>query len=233
MSSNLETLLGDCDNLSETVIELLDQSEVVYKSAWAASSMAFRVSDTIAAKVTLEKLISTEYPTLAYLQQHLPDFPAPRLLGVIRIGRYGMLFTTYIPGLDLEKAWPRLGDAEKRSISPQLDVLLRKLRLLPFPENTPLGGVDGQGCKDGRRAIRVSPKPILSVEQFQDFMFAGSKTASPVYTEFLRALMTSTCLSPCLLGGTQHSGSSIGFGIGIWKIARRNIKAKIDRQHLR
>ncbi|GAB1312096.1 hypothetical protein MFIFM68171_02306 [Madurella fahalii] len=151
--------------------------------------MAFRVSNGIAAKATIEQHILAEYPTLAYLQQHLPDFPAPRLHGVVRIGTYGLLFTTYIPGLDLEKAWPKLGDAEKRSISSQLDVLLQKLRSFPLPENSPLGGVSGQGCKDGRRAIRVSSEPILDIKEFQNFIFAGSKTASPIYTQFLRELM--------------------------------------------
>ena len=151
--------------------------------------MAFRVSDSLAAKVTLEQHILAEYPTLEYLKRHLPAFPAPKLHGVIRIGLYGVLFTTFIPGLDLEKAWPRLDDAEKRSISSQLDTLLSELRLLPFPTDTPLGGVEKQGCKDGRRGIRTNSEPILSTNEFEDFIFAGSKSASAMYTQFLRDLM--------------------------------------------
>ncbi|KAL2174170.1 kinase-like domain-containing protein [Thermothelomyces heterothallicus CBS 202.75] len=189
LSPELQDLLGHYEQLSEAVIKLLDESEVLYRSAWAASCMVFRVSDGIVAKVTLEEHITTEYRTLSYLQEHLPRFPAPRLHGVIRIGRYGLLFTSFVSGLDLEKVWPQLDDVQKRSISTQLDRLLIDLRSLPFPPNTPLGGVGGQGCKDGRRGIRISPKPILDVSQFEDFIFTGSKTASHMYTRFLRSLM--------------------------------------------
>lgn len=189
LSPDLKTLLGDFDDLADAVLEMLDQSEVLYKSPWAASSMAFRASDSLVAKVTLHQHIATEYRTLQYLQQHLPLFPVPKLHGVIRIGIYGVLFTTFIPGLDLEKAWPRLDDAEKQSISSQLDTLLSELRLLPFPAGTPLGSVQSQGCKDGRRGIRISPEPITSTKEFEDFIFSGSKTASAMYTQFLRDLM--------------------------------------------
>ncbi|KAH6628426.1 kinase-like domain-containing protein [Chaetomium tenue] len=189
LSTELQILLGRRRPLSGAVIKLLDKSEVLYKSPWAACCMVFRVSDEIVAKVTLEELITTEYRTLAYLQKHLPGFPAPRLHGVIRIGPYGLLFTSFVSGLNLEKVWPRLEDAQKRSIGTQLDKLLIDLRSLPFPPETPLGGVGGQGCKDGRRVVRISPEPILDVSQFEDFIFAGSKTASQMYTQFLRSLM--------------------------------------------
>ena len=189
LSPDLQALLGDYEMLSEEVIGLLDESAVLYKSAWAASSVAFRVNDGIAAKMTMEQHIATEYPTLEYLKQHLPNFPTPKLHGTVRIGRYGILFSTFIPGLDLGKAWPQLDESEKRSLSSQLDGLMGHLRLLPFPAGIPLGGVHGQGCKDGRRGIRMTSEPIFNVAQFEDFMFSGSKTASNMYTRFLRSLM--------------------------------------------
>lgn len=191
LSPELRDLLGhDDEQLSEAVIKLLDASESLYKSVWAASCMVFRVSEGIVAKVTVEKHLTTEYRTLPYLQEHLPHFPAPRLHGVIRIKQYGLLFSSFIPGLDLEKVWPQLDDVQKRSVSAQLDKLLVDLRSsLPFPPNTPLGGLEGMGCKDGRRGIRISSKPILDVSQFFDFIFAGSKWASPMYIQFLRSLM--------------------------------------------
>lgn len=34
-----------------------------------------------------------------------------------------LLFTTFIPGYDLEKVWPQLSDSEKRVISDQLKSL--------------------------------------------------------------------------------------------------------------
>jgi hypothetical protein len=99
------------------------------------------------------------------------------------------MFTTCVPGLDLERAWPRLDDNQKRSISTQLDTLFSDLRSLPFSENSPLGGIGGEGCKDARRALRVNSDPILDVGQFEDFIFSWSKTASPLYTRLLRSLI--------------------------------------------
>ncbi|KAH6619742.1 kinase-like domain-containing protein [Chaetomium sp. MPI-SDFR-AT-0129] len=190
LSPELQDLLGhDDEQLSEAVIKLLDKSEVLYKSVWAASCMVFRVSDGIVAKVTVEEHLTAEYRTLPYLQEHLPHFPAPRLHGVIRIRQYGLLFSSFVSGLDLEKVWPQLDDVQKRSVSAQLDKLLVELRSLPFPPNTPLGGLEGLGCKDARRGIRISSKPILDVSQFDDFIFSGSKWASPMYTQFLRSLV--------------------------------------------
>ena len=151
--------------------------------------MVFRISEGLVAKVTVERQMITESRTLPYLQEHLPHFPVPRLHGVIRIGQYGLLFTPFVPGLDLKKAWPQLDDVQKRSISTQIDKLLIELRSLPFPPNTPLGGVDERRCKDTRRAVRSSTKPILDVSEFEDFIFAGSKTVSSMYTRFLQSLM--------------------------------------------
>ena len=151
--------------------------------------MVFRISEGLVAKVTVEWQIITESRTLPYPQAHLPHFPVPRLHGVIRIGQYGLLFTPFVPGLDLKKAWPQLDDAQKRSISTQIDKLLIELRSLPFPPNTPLGGVDDRRCKDTRRTVRSNTKPILDVSEFEHFIFAGSKAASSKYTRFLQSLM--------------------------------------------
>ncbi|KAK4034959.1 kinase-like domain-containing protein [Parachaetomium inaequale] len=168
LSPELLQLLRGGEQFSESVIELLDGAEVLYKSAWAASCMVFHVSGPIAAKVTTEEHITTEYRALPYLQEHLPHFPAPRLHGVIRIGRYGLLFTSLVSGTHLEKVWTQLRHSDKQSTSAQLDALLNQLRTMPFPPGTPLGGIGGQGCKDGRRAVRVT---------------------SSMYTQFLRSLM--------------------------------------------
>jgi aminoglycoside phosphotransferase (APT) family kinase protein len=151
--------------------------------------MVLRLDQHIAVKVTHERYAQTEYRTLSYLEEHLPTFPTPRLHGVIQMGMYRLVFTAFIPGLDLEKAWPQLGDTQKHSIRRQLDALFSQLRSLPFPPNTPLGGLDEQGCKDMRRGTRVSSEPIMDARQFEDFIFAGSKTATPLYRQLLQELM--------------------------------------------
>ncbi|KAI5865516.1 kinase-like domain-containing protein [Durotheca rogersii] len=192
LSTEVGGLLRIAGSLSEAIISLLDESEVLYKCAWAASVMVFKVSETIVLKVTDEGFATTEYHSLSFLQQHLPAFPAPRPHGLVRIRKYGLLFTTFIPGQNLEQAWPQLDNAQKRSISSQLDTLFSDLRRLPFPANTPLGGVQGDGCKDGRRGQRTSSQPIMDIKQFEDFIFAGSATASPLYTRLLRDMMPTT-----------------------------------------
>ena len=51
------------------------------------------------------------HESLKYLQQHLPTFPAPVPHGVVRLGRFCLLFTGFMPGLGLEKTWSRLDAA--------------------------------------------------------------------------------------------------------------------------
>ena len=175
-------------DLAEAVVRLLDKSEVLYKSAYAALCMVFNVGGGIVAKVTGQEYLQNEYRALPYLAEQLPSLPIPRLHGMIRIGHYPMQFTSLVPGLDLEKQWLQLNDADKRSVSAQLDKLLCQLRTLKLPPETPLGTL-GQGCEDSRRGIRISSETILDVEKFEDFIFAGSKFASVMYTRFLRDLL--------------------------------------------
>lgn len=42
----------------------------------------------------------------------------------------------------------------------------------------------------------MSSSPVMSVTQFEDFIFAGSKIASPLYKQLLRSLLpkTTTCV---------------------------------------
>lgn len=100
-----------------------------------------------------------------------------------------LLFTTFIRGLNLEKAWPRLDDVQKRNIGRQLNDFFSELRSLPFPAGMLLGGARGEGCKDARRGIHGSANPIMDVEQFEEFIFAGSRAASPIYAQLLRELI--------------------------------------------
>lgn len=150
--------------------------------------MVVRIGHGIAAKISDKQQSKNEHSCLQYLQTHLPSFPAPRTHGLIEIGFYSITYMTYIPGFDLERAWSEMDVTQKEDISSQLDTLLSSLRSLPFASNTPLGGVHGGGCVDARRGRRISPTPIMSTKEFEDFMFSGSKTASPSYIGFLRKL---------------------------------------------
>lgn len=131
----------------------------------------------------------TEHQTLSYLEKHAPDFPAPRPHGLIHMGVYSFLFTSYIPDISLEKAWCDLDLDQKRDISHQVDLLLIRLRSIPYLKNAPLGDVATGVCRDLRRSQRISAEPITTVESFENFIFAGSSSATPLYTGILRGLM--------------------------------------------
>lgn len=164
---------------------------------WGSSAKVVRVGEGHVVKATNDETSArTEYHGLKYLQKCLPSFPAPRGHGLISSKGLWLLFTTWIPGLTLEKAWSRLEGIQKRNISGQLDTLFSSLRSLPFPENTPLGGIDGQGCRDARRWLRTNSEPITNIEQFEDFIFSASRAASPIYTQLLRDLR-SDLLTKC------------------------------------
>lgn len=185
-SAKLGALFQKNLNLSENILNLLTGSEILYN--WAASIMVFKVSENLVVKVTNEKAALTEHRSLTFLQEHLPSFPAPRPHGLIHLGNTYLLFTTFIPGQDLDKVWHQLDNNQKQNITDQLNPLFCQLRLLPCPSLTRLGDVEGGGCKDRRRDLRMSTEPVLADEEFQDFIFSGS-TASASYTRFIRDII--------------------------------------------
>lgn len=188
LSTEVEDLLRPGPSLTEALGNLLENGELLYEGA-AASVMVFKLNENIAVKVTNKAAATTEQRSLSYLREHLPNFPAPRLHGLVRLGSSYLLFTTFVPGRDLEKVWPQLNHSEKKAISYQLESLFLQLKSLTCPANTPLGGIGGEGCKDLRRGIRMNADPIMDEDGFQDFIFSGSKTASSSYVGFLRNMI--------------------------------------------
>ncbi|KAJ3466762.1 hypothetical protein MRS44_004326 [Fusarium solani] len=185
-SAELKALLHEDLSLSESIVNLLADSEVLYA---AVSIMVFKLNEALVVKITGETSL-TEHRSLTFLQENLPSFPAPRPHWLIRLGHFYLLFTTFIPGLDLEKVWPRLNRNQKQSVTGQLGVLFSQLRSLPHLASTPLGDVQGgNGCRDLRRFLRISTKPITTDKEFQDFIFSGSRSASASYINLLRGLM--------------------------------------------
>ena len=174
------------DAFSTALIELLDRSEMLFQYAHGCSTMVLRVSDNIVAKLIRDIDNTTEFSSLQYLEQHAPGIPAPRPSGLVRIGRFLLMFSSFIPGEDLDKVWPKLDTSQKRDISCQLDAIFSKLRSVPRPADIPLGGVKGEGCKDARRWVRHSKAPIMTPRDFEDFIFASPSTAKPLYVSFLK-----------------------------------------------
>ncbi|KAG4428407.1 hypothetical protein IFR05_016110 [Cadophora sp. M221] len=108
-------LIGD-DNLLGTILELLGRSKVLFQYPHGFSTMVLRASETIAVKVIRDIDIITEYTSMHYLRDQKPNIPAPRPLGLIKMGRFYLIFMTFISGLDLEEAWPQLEDHQKQDI---------------------------------------------------------------------------------------------------------------------
>ena len=126
----------------------------------------------------------TEATTMRFLQDNIPEIPAPRLLGVISSSRT-YIFMTYIPGIRLESIWSQLDARQNRSITADLEVILQKLRQ-SAPAGTPLGGIGGEGCKDTGRHTRVCETKLSTSLDFVDFLFSNPHFGGEVYTRLLR-----------------------------------------------
>lgn len=217
LSAEVEALCHG--SLKEAIVDLLNKGEVLYESAWAASVMVFRINENIVVKAGHEGYSITEHRTLTFLQERMPKFPVPKPHGLIRLGAHCFLFTSYIPGVNLEKAWHLLDCSQKQDISDQVDMLLTELRSVPIPDNTPLGDVAGGGCRDLRRSQRVSTEPIMSVNIFEDFIFAGSNTATHLYIGLLRDLMPESTKIVLTHGDIRPANIMVNLrGDGIWRV---------------
>lgn len=187
LSPDLHGRLTNSEDLSGAVTELLLGGSLLFEGPCITVIQV----GTTAVKITVDDRTITEYGCLKYLEEHLPCFPAPRPQGLIETGGLYALFMSLMPGVTLEEAWPQLSVAGKCAVRDQLEELLSQLRSLPFQEGTPLGGVQGEGCKDRRRFEYNSTEPIMNVKQFEGFICAGfrAKTVSPLFTRLLRRLM--------------------------------------------
>lgn len=67
--------------LSQRLFEVMQASEVPWKAPLALHKMVFKSAANIVVKAVRDMDDYTEYTTLQYLEQHIPDCPAPRPLG--------------------------------------------------------------------------------------------------------------------------------------------------------
>ena len=182
--------LGDPeDGLSKVSKAVLLQSEVLDEGPSPIHKMVFRWKSHYAIKVIRDMKDFTEYTSLLYLDEHMPSVPAPRPHGLVKIGNLFLMFVTYLPSMTLEKVWKSLSQIQKISIQEQLDVILLKLRSIPYPAGMSLGGVGGEGCKDLRRNLRHNADPINSLDAFEDFRFSNPRFGGSVYINLLRQLV--------------------------------------------
>lgn len=175
------------DGLSQRLLGIMHASEVVWTARFPSQKMVFRCAPGIVVKATRCLDDYTEYTALQYLRQHKPTIPAPRPLGFVKIGSISLIFMTHMPSKTLETVWHELDYNQKVSISDQLNAILEDLRSLPHATGF-LGGVAGEGCKDARRQLRKSDKPITTLDEFEDFLFTSPFPGGAVFVELLRQL---------------------------------------------
>ncbi|EFW23124.1 conserved hypothetical protein [Coccidioides posadasii str. Silveira] len=165
------------DGLPQRMLDLVRTSEVIWKSPVLDQMMVFKCDTDVVVKAIWCVDDDTEYTTLQYLECHKPDIPAPRPLGY-----------TYKPSTTLATVWPQMDNDQKASIRDQLGVIMSNLRSIPYTDGSALGGVAGEGCKDIRRHLRKSEKPIRSLVEFEEFLFSSPHPGGQVFTELLRQL---------------------------------------------
>ncbi|KAJ5804563.1 uncharacterized protein N7518_000866 [Penicillium psychrosexuale] len=201
--------------LSQRLFEVLKSSEILWKAPFYRKGV-FKCSSEIVVKAIRNMEHNTEYTALQYLNRHKPNILVPKPLGLVRMGRISLIFMTHMGSTTLGEVWHTLESYQKTSISNQLNTILADLRTLPFTEGTPLGGVAGEGCRDLRRHVRVSETPIVSLEDFETFLFSSPHPGGNVFIKFLRQLSPSV---------TNHSGPRIVFTHG--DIRPDNITVKL------
>lgn len=86
------------------------------------------------------------------------------------------------------KSVEQAGQRPERFHPGSVNAILTSIRTLPYIERSPLGGVAGKGCKDIRRYLRKSKKPIKTAAEFEDFLFSSSRPGSLIFVELLRQL---------------------------------------------
>ena len=158
MSNSVQDLLGANthdikispfhQSLSINLRSLIETSEIIWQSKACPGHAVIKCSANVVVKIVPNQEDYTEYTSMQYLMDQIPELPAPRPLGLIVSNGTSYIFMSFVPGLTLDTIWPQLSIKEKVSISHQLNDWLLKLRALKRPDDMPLGGVCKEGCKD-------------------------------------------------------------------------------------
>ena len=100
-------------------------------------------------------------------------------LGMLSISQSTYVFTSFVPGVPLDRIWANLTFLQKANVQQQLNEVFTELRSLPIPSNDGyLGGGNPPICKDSRRWMRKSSSPIINEAQFNDFLLSEAHCSS-------------------------------------------------------
>ncbi|KAL3465693.1 hypothetical protein BJX64DRAFT_275029 [Aspergillus heterothallicus] len=161
------------EGFSGLLLRAIDNCDVLWKSAFPSQKMVFKWSGDI----------------------HKADIPAPEPLGLLRMSGISLMFMSYFSGSTLASQWPALSSAQKALVKNQLGDILTRLRSLPFPSGVSLRGAAGEGCKDARRHLRPREQPLMTFDDFENFLFSGGGSGGHVFVDFLRNISPQTASS--------------------------------------
>ncbi|OAX78156.1 hypothetical protein ACJ72_07538 [Emergomyces africanus] len=198
LSETVTTLLGkysrpgEPEDAEQALISFLKQLLWDSPRLWESSirGVVVKCNEEVIAKViTGDNNDTTEYTTIQYLAEHVPDIPAPKPHGLIRFGPFRVIFMSYIPDMTLAQAWSSLSPTDKVSIQQQLDDIFRRLRTLRQEDGNELGGVSGEGVKEYRVDECARWKDITTAREFSDLQFSACHHGSKTYIKFLRSFL--------------------------------------------
>lgn len=187
---NEATLPTDVE-LIAALVNVLTHGELLWRSKSSPSSARYVVKcgDGLVIKCVGNNTQEfTEYTSMQFLAKHKPQMPIPRPHGLIISGSLAFIFMTYMPGSTLAEIWNTLDRHQKMKLSDEINGFFLDLRQLECPPGNPLGGVEGEGCKDARRNIKLSDRPIYTGQQLWNFMYSDPCCRSEIYIKFLRDL---------------------------------------------
>ncbi|KAL5333219.1 kinase-like protein [Aspergillus crustosus] len=179
--------ISEGTSLATSLKKLIFRSERLFELSIRGAVL--KCSDELAIKLFPDSRDLTEYHTLQYLSEHIPDLPVPRSHGLIMLGTYRAMFMSCIPGVRLDKVWPGLSTDAKLSLQTQLDQIFSRLRSLRQDDGLELGGVDGGGVKDYRIMEVFTKRGITTARGFDELQFSAKHRASPSYVKLLRSFL--------------------------------------------
>ncbi|KAK6003411.1 hypothetical protein QM012_009182 [Aureobasidium pullulans] len=161
------------------------QTDKDHYVARCSQDLVVKVSEVHLSPVTSQRDF-TEYTSMQFLAQNKPDFPAPRPHGLLVYDKYSYCFMTYVSGSTLESVWSTLAEDQKACLTNDLNCLLLDLRSISLPNEAPLGGVAGEGCKDARRDLRRAQNALYTIEEFWEFRYGHPRNHGTSYCRVLR-----------------------------------------------
>lgn len=187
------------------------------KKLWESlvRGVVVKCDEDIVAKVVTGNNDYTEYSSMQYLMDQVPDIPAPRPHGLVAFGPFRVIFMSYIQGTTLAQTWPSLLHEEKLSIQRQLDDIFLRLRTLQQNNGSPLGGICGEGVKELRVDECALFKGITTAKEFHDLQFSARHHGSTTYVRLLRSFL-------------EHDTSTFGSVFTHGDVRTSNIMVKQD-----